>query len=174
MLGMGEITDWDRRTRLRNAKQVLFLIDACFSGLAAPQTQADLQSLAIRQLARYGHDLVTAATQGEQTIASDRWSGSIFTDALIRGAEGAADQPIRIEENGVSTVAKDGVVSLSELISYVRTQVNLEANDAGWPATITPRLTPLSASNEGEFFFITEGEARKEGRLSGPGADCGP
>ncbi len=162
MLPMRNVWTWDGS--LRDAKQVLFLLDTCFSGLAAVETQAqaDLRSLSVDQLAKRGHHLITAATSGQQTIASERFSGSIFTDSLIDAAQGAADKPVRWDSDGDGREeqVKDGVVSIYELLAEVRTQVALKAANLGWDATIAPQLTPMRKS-EGEFFFVTQEQVRE-------------
>jgi Caspase domain len=88
MISMGDIQRWDD---LLEAKQALFLLDACFSGLAGHRSKAGQRDLQIDQLAKPAHHLVSAGTGDEQTIAGDRWGGSIFTDAILRAVRGEAD-----------------------------------------------------------------------------------
>ena len=143
MVSMGDIQRWDA---LLEAKQALFLLDACFSGLAGTVSQSGHRDLQIAQLAQPAHQLVTAGTGEQQTIAGDRWGGSVFTDAVLRAVRGEADAE--------TSYGRDGVVSFSELIGYVKTRVAAEANAAGWSEPITPQPRDLRAST-GEFFFLT-------------------
>ncbi len=168
MLAMRDVRTWDGS--LRNARQVLFLLDACFSGLAGLEPQSNPRNRAIDQLARKGHHLITAATQGEQTIASNTFSGSIFTSSIIEAVLGGADQEILWDADGDGRRerVRDGVVSLYELLSHVRTQVAVKAEAVGWGAPITPHLYPLQAS-EGEFFFVTEEQVDKVDNAIRPG-----
>jgi formylglycine-generating enzyme required for sulfatase activity len=143
MVSMGDIQRWDA---LIEAKQALFLLDACFSGLAGAVSQSGHRDLQIAQLAQPAHQLVTAGTGEQQTVAGDRWGGSVFTDAVLRAVRGEADAQ--------TTYGRDGVVSFSELIGYVKTRVAAEAAAAGWSRPITPQPRDLRAST-GEFFFLT-------------------
>ncbi|MEM7042936.1 MAG: caspase family protein [Pseudomonadota bacterium] len=144
MISMGDIRRWDE---LLNAQQVLFLLDACFSGLAGSTAQSDQKELNLEQLMRPSHHLITAGTSGEKTIASDRWGGSIFTDSVLAAARGAADSSTEDD-------AADGVISLHELINYVQKRVAREKNAAGWSGRITPQLRDLRGS-DGQFFFLS-------------------
>jgi uncharacterized caspase-like protein len=128
MVSMKDIQDWDE---LLEAKQALFLLDACFSGLAGHRSQAGDRDLQIDQLAKPAHHLVSAGTGDEQTIAGDRWGGSIFTDAILRAVRGEAD--------AATSYPQDGVVSLTELVGYLKTRVAFEASRSGWTKSITPQ-----------------------------------
>jgi Caspase domain len=157
MVSMKDIQDWDE---LLEAKQALFLLDACFSGLAGHTSKAGPRDLQIDQLAKPAHHLISAGTGDEQTIAGDRWGGSIFTDAILRGVRGEADAE--------TSYPRDGVVSLTELVGYVKTRVAFEADRSGWTRSITPQPRDLR-TNDGEFFFLTS--QSKVAKLEGEGAD---
>jgi sulfatase modifying factor 1 len=143
MISMDDIQRWDA---LLKAKQALFLLDACFGGLAGTASKSDNRELKIDQLDQPAHHLVSAGAAEEQTIAGDRWGGSIFADAVLRAVRGEADAE--------TSYPKDGVVSLSELVSYVKLRVAIEAPAAGWTKPIIPQLRDLGR-NTGEFFFLT-------------------
>jgi hypothetical protein len=153
MISMAELREWDRG--IAPVKQVLFLLDSCFSGIAGLQPMGEERNLGVERLADYGHHLVTAGTADEQTIAGGAWGGSIFTDSLLRGAQGSADSG--------SEIPRDGVVSLFELKDYVGKRVAAEALGEGWKKPIRPQLYSLSGDNKGEFFFVTR-ERKLEGR----------
>jgi peptidoglycan hydrolase-like protein with peptidoglycan-binding domain len=157
MISMGDIQRWDD---LLEAKQALFLLDACFSGLAGHRSKAGQRDLKIDQLAKPAHHLVSAGTGDEQTIAGDRWGGSIFTDAILRGVRGEADAE--------TSYRRDGIVSLTELVGYVKTRVSVEAPQAGWTSPITPQSRDLRSS-DGEFFFLTN--ENKVAKLEAEGAE---
>jgi formylglycine-generating enzyme required for sulfatase activity len=151
MISMNNLRDWDRG--LAPVKQVLFLLDSCFSGMAGFQAMGgDEPNLEVERLADYSHHIITAGTKDEQTIAGPAWNGSIFTDSLIRGAQGYAD---RDWEDGNRRVPRDGVVSLFELKDYINKRVASEAPVQGWRKPIRPQLYPLTSDNRGEFFFVT-------------------
>ena len=156
MISMDDVQRWDA---LLKPQQVLFLLDACFSGLAGSTPKSNPRELTIEQLAKPAHHLLTAGTGEEQTIASDRWGGSIFTEAVLRAIRGEADAETSYD--------RDGVVSFSELIGYVKTRVANEAPAAGWTESITPQPRDLRTST-GEFFFLTN--ERKLAKLKSTGA----
>ena len=146
MVNMGDIRRWDRYIA---AEQALFLLDACFSGLAAVASKSEQQARNIRQLAKPSHHIISAGTGDEKAIAGSRWGGSLFTKAVLDGLRGAADSQ--------NAYPQDGVVSLNELIGYLKIRIGDEKNQAGWKKALTPQLRDLR-TNEGEFFFITNAQ----------------
>ena len=152
MISMRDLSGWDRRIRARHA---LFLLDSCFSGLAGSEPKAGLAESRIAQLSKPAHHVISAGTGDEQTIASDSWGGSIFADAIIRGARGEAD------------LSEDGIVSLYELMEYIQVYVDGERQRVGWNQSITPQMRYLR-SDGGKFFFITRD---KRADLVGIGRD---
>ena len=145
MIAMEDVQRWNR---FLPARQSLFLLDACFGGLAGvvPQSSSS-RDLRIEQLAQPGHHVMSAGTENEQTIASDHWGGSLFTRALIDGLRGDADAATDFE--------RDGIISLTELKSYVQNRVLHERELAGWIYQITPQVRDLRV-NSGEFFFLAK------------------
>jgi hypothetical protein len=143
MISMDNIQLWDGYLK---ARQSLFLLDACFGGLAGSVAKSPTTDLTVEQLAQRSHHLLTAGTDEEETIAGDRWNGSLFTAAVIDGLRGEADTASRF--------GRDGVVSLHELIGYVQTRVAVEKQRVGWKGSLTPQLRDLR-TNIGEFFFLT-------------------
>lgn len=138
MVSMDDIRRWDE---LLQARQTLFVLDACVSGLAGQESKADTAALTIEQLGRPSRHLLAAGAAEEEVIAGAKWGGSLFTDAFIRAASGAA------APQGA------GVIGLSDLLSYVRRQVAFERTQANWDKPIAPQLRQLRSS-DGEFYFI--------------------
>ncbi|MDM0109843.1 caspase family protein [Variovorax sp. J22R24] len=136
MVSMDDLTRWDD---LLSAKQALFILDTCVSGLAGVQAKSD-RTLTLAQLDQPSHHLFAAGTSTEQTIVGAKWKGSLFTDAFIRAATGAAG-------DGAS------IISLSDILVFVRREVALQKDKEGWTRTITPQLRQLRTS-DGEFFFV--------------------
>ena len=155
MINMGDIARWDNLIR---AEQALFLLDACFSGLAAVTTKSDPRALSVSQLAKPSHHIISAGTGEEEAIAGSRWGGSLFTLAVLDGLRGAADSQ--------SAYPQDGVVSLNELIGYLKIRIAHETQRANWEETLTPQLGNLKTS-EGEFFFITNAKKTTTARNRG-------
>lgn len=140
MVSMADIARWDG---MLSARQTLFVIDACLSGLAGVGTKDDMKAATLAQLSQPAHFLITAGSANEQVIAGKRWQGSLFTDSFIAGAKGDAG-PLKYADN---------VISLSDLMSYIRRRVSFEKQLANWSQTLTPQINKLQYG-EGEYFFV--------------------
>ena len=75
---------------------------------------------------------------------------------------------MRGEADAETSYPRDNVVSLTELVGYVKTRVSLEAPEAGWRSSITPQSRDLRSS-DGEFFFLTN--ESKVAKLEKEGAE---
>lgn len=146
MISMNNIRDWDR---FLTAKQVLYLIDSCFSGYAGASPKSDpFVDMTIEQLSQSSRHLITAGTRGEEAIVADRFGGSVFTAAVLDGIRGAAD-------TASESYDRDGIVSLSELIHFVQKRVREMSAEVRWDRPLTPQLIDFDL-NRGEFFFLTK------------------
>jgi len=124
------------------AKQVLFLVDVCYGGIAGfrlksvpAQTEAY-----VRQITRErGRQLITAGGAGQQVIEVPSLEHSVFTHFLLKGlGEGVAD------------LNQDGVIPASELYAYLDKRVYDEVFLQGHEQR--PEMWRLS-SEPGEFVF---------------------
>jgi len=118
------------------AKHVLFLIDACYSGLGltrgggAPKTASFLSDNA----RRLGRQMLTAGG-ADQQVADDGPGGhSVFTWTLLQALNGKAD------------LNDDSVITATELAAYVAPAVSAIAHQ-------TPAFGSLPGSEGGEFVF---------------------
>ena len=144
MIAMEDVQRWNR---FLPAQQSLFLLDACFSGLAGfVQQSSTPRDWKIEQLSQPSHHVMSAGTENEKTIAGDRWGGSLFTTAVLDGLRGAAD--------AASGFDKDDIISLTELKAYVQDRVLFERRAIGYESQITPQVRDLR-HNAGEFFFLS-------------------
>jgi HEAT repeat protein len=119
-----------------SAKQVLFALDSCQSGLVLERGNDDderhLRALrGIEAMSReYGRMFLTAGTGGQAALDIN---GGIFTQALIDGIQGKAD------------ASQDGVVTFPELYNYTSESVNQTAQangrkqDVGWDVVLGHR-----------------------------------
>ena len=167
MIAMTEIERWDRL--LGKAKQALFVLDSCFSGLAGIEVKGDAwEEKTVERLAQYGHHLITAGTAGEVSVASTALGGgSLFTDSFLKAVSGKGDAR--------SEFPTDGVVSLKELMTYIGRRIDFEATrlKRAHPGRREIRMSPQIRDlqqNAGEFFFITADFKKKKAgprRVSG-------
>lgn len=108
---------WDELTRnaeLIPAKHVLFLMDACYGGLALSRTTIPPGSLRFLKdmLQRYARQVLTAGKADEQVADSGgtRPGHSIFTSHLLDGLDGAG-------------IPSEGILSGHSLMAYVYDRV---------------------------------------------------
>lgn len=134
------------------AKHLLVILDCCFSGTAVngpelevksglPELNEEVLNRLATQPARY---LLMAGRENEESIAGERWNGSLFTNGLILGIQDAWD----------SDESHDGFISVRELHLWLRNYVSSEAQRVNRP--LTPLLKDLGKHgvSEGEFFFV--------------------
>ena len=116
-----------------SAKHVLFVMDACYSGLGL--TRGGGSSSFLRDNAkRIGRQMLTAGG-GDQLVADGGPNGhSVFTWTLLQGLGGKADL------NG------DGLITATELAAYVAPAVANVSNQ-------TPAFGSLPGSEGGDFIF---------------------
>ncbi len=123
------------------AKSMLFLVDACYGGLAAAGNYRSNRQLdIIKGLTKDRcRQIITAGKKNEQVVENEKWQHSAFTRVLLDGLmELKADTD------------KDGIVMANQLYSYIQNNV-LKLTEGGQ----TPQFNNLSA-DEGEFAFIDQ------------------
>ncbi len=115
------------------ARHVLFVMDACYSGLGL--TRGGGSNNFMRDNARrIGRQMITAGG-ADQMVADGGPNGhSVFTWALLQGLAGKADL------NG------DGIITATELAAYVAPSVSAVSQQ-------TPAFGSLPGSEGGEFVF---------------------
>lgn len=153
---------WDDLTRnaeLIQAKHILYIIDACYSGLAlqraiAPGTQRFLSDM----LQRFSRQVITAGKADEVVADGGGQQGknSIFTGYLLEGLKGAA-----LDSNGVLTA--------NEIMAYVYKKVGQDNRSEQTPhyghlegdgdfVFKTPQREHLSAFTEKDYLIETKAE----------------
>ncbi len=140
-INMHHINNW--AMQLPAATHMLFLLDACFSGLAGTQDKRYETAVDPVKLAQEnGRYMITAGGADQTSIASlGTWGGSLFTDVVISGMKGAADPNA------------DGVVTMYELFSYTQAVVRNEANKTRHEQT--PLISNLGHyTDTGQYFFV--------------------
>lgn len=133
------------------AKHILVLLDCCFSGVAAVTVRATLSGTGPRMddvyLARITQrrawQVLTASDSDELAADSSSQPGhSAFTSALLAGLAGEADHD------------KDGLITATDLASYVRPRVVRESAAIGWRSQM-PFFNYLLGSDLGDFVFTS-------------------
>ncbi len=146
MISMREMME-EWAPRLQSVRHLLFIIDSCFSGLVGVQSPSqsrrlDTGEVSLRTLSRKAHHVITAGTEDQLTYAAARFNGSVFTDGLLTGVKGPAD------ENA------DRIVTIDELMDFVRKRVQEVSPEVDWYRPITPSIRGLSGvNNKGRFYF---------------------
>ena len=126
---------------LSDAKHILYLVDACYGGLASVGSRG-LNPTGIpnyiEKVTKYkSRQIISAGGRGERVIEKSDWGHSAFTKNLLSGlADWMADSD------------SDGVITAQELGIYLRKKVSIDSNNQQ-----TPKIRNLS-SDEGEFVFI--------------------
>ena len=126
-----------RRSVSISAKHVLFLVDACYSGLATEfhrgldlDTQGFLQKVAKLPV----RHIITAGTKNEQVVEKPEWGHGAFTYKLLEALR-----------TGASDWNDDAVTTGGELAEYLREVVPTIADQ-------TPHQGRFAG--QGEFLFV--------------------
>ena len=123
---------------------MLFLMDACYSGLmtenvkglSKPEEQGYLSKVANEK----ARQIITAGDSDEQVIERDEWQHSAFTKNLLAGLD-----------DWESDTDEDGYVTADELGTYLRKSVTEDSDFQQ-----TPQKGRFRNSGGGEFVFISD------------------
>lgn len=122
------------------AKHLFFVVDACYSGLAATATRGmshETKQYVNRLSSLRSRQILTAGGRGEPVIEKAEWGHSAFTYKLLEGLE-----------SGQADSDNDGVITSGEIATYIKTRVPKISGNRQ-----TPQFANLS-DDEGEFLFI--------------------
>ena len=125
-----------------SAKSMLFLVDACYGGLAAAgkhrsgQETLDIVRVLTKDRCR---QIITAGKSEEQVVENEKWGHSAFTRVLLDGL-----MQLKADTD------QDGIILANQLFSYIQTNV-LKLTRGGQ----TPQFNQLS-TDEGEYAFIDQ------------------
>ena len=129
------------------AKHIFFVVDACYSGLAAASERglsAETEQYVGKLAGLKSRQILTAGGKGEQVMEKDEWGHSAFTYKLLEGLE-----------NGAADSDGDGVITSGEIAQYIKSRVPRITNNRQ-----TPQFKNLTA-DEGEFIFISPAAASR-------------
>lgn len=135
-------------SKFSKAKHMLFLVDACYSGLAAVNTRGlstnspNYIDKITRENAR---QIITAGQKDEKVLEKDEWEHSAFTKNLLSGLKDK-----KANSNG------DDFITASELGFYLQEKVSLDTENSQ-----TPQVKRLT-THEGEMIFLSKSEKTKQ------------
>ena len=123
------------------AKSVLFLVDACYGGLAAAGQYRSNRNLDIvKGLTKdRSRMIITAGKKDELVVENEKWGHSAFTSVLIEGLQ-----------DSKADTDNDGIILTYQLFAFIQSNV-LKLTEGGQ----TPQFNQLS-TDEGEFAFIDQ------------------
>ncbi|MCS5622394.1 MAG: caspase family protein, partial [Candidatus Marinimicrobia bacterium] len=136
-----------RTCQLSKSKHMLFLMDACYSGLmtenvkslSKPQEEGYLNKVANEK----ARQIITAGGKDEQVIERDEWQHSAFTKNLLAGLD-----------DWESDTDEDGYVTADELGTYLRANVIIDSDEQQ-----IPQKGRFINSGGGEFVFFSNHNA---------------
>ena len=141
--------DLKRISLMSKAKHLLYLVDACYGGIAAIGSRGlDSKSTPnfIEKITKNkSRQIITAGGRGEEVIEKSEWGHSAFTLNLIRGLkEGNAD------------LNADSYITANELGMFLREKVTIDSENQQ-----TPQYGRMT-SQEGEFVFVYGSDDNKQ------------
>jgi len=130
--------------QMSKAKHMLFLMDACYSGLMKYNvkglSKTDKQGYLSTVANEKARQLITAGDGNQQVIEKDEWQHSAFTKNLIEGLDSWD-----ADFNG------DGYITADELGLYLRENVTEDSDNLQ-----TPQEGRFEKSGGGEFVFFSD------------------
>lgn len=143
------------------AKHVLYLIDACYGGLAVSGTRAlstEEKGFIRKITTARAREILTAGGKGEQVMEKAEWGHSAFTHALLDGLG-----------KGLADLDNDGIIRANELSDYVKRRVSMltegrqspqfrsdDEGDVIFTSASTLRPPPESAEANGSLFVTSD------------------
>ena len=137
-----------RNAKYSKAKHMMFLIDACYGGLAAVNTRSlntNTPNFLDKIVTEKARQIITAGSEDEKVIEKDEWEHSAFTKSILSGLKNQ-----KADQN------QDGYITGTELGLYIQENVSIETQNFQTPQT--KRLT----IHDGEIIFQTKYEKKDE------------
>ena len=138
-------------SKFSKAKHMLFLVDACYSGLAAVNTRSlntNVPNYIDKITQENSRQIITAGQKDEKVLEKDEWEHSAFTKSIISGLKDK-----QANANG------DDFITGSELGFYLQEKVSIDTDNFQ-----TPQVKRLT-THEGEIIFLSKTE-NKESKAS--------
>ena len=137
-----------RISNMSKAKHMMFLVDACYGGLAAQNTRSlqnsDVPNFIEKISNDFSRQIITAGGKSEEVLEKDDWEHSAFTKNILSGLkQKRADLNL------------DGIITGSEIGMYLKENVSLDTDNFQ-----TPQVRRFT-SHEGEIIFIPKSDETK-------------
>jgi len=129
-----------RLALMSKAKHMLYLVDACYGGIAAVGSRGlstNAPNYIDKIISGKSRQIITAGGKGEQVIEKSEWGHSAFTLNLKRGLKDK-----RADLNS------DGYITANELGMFLSERVTIDSDNQQ-----TPQYGRMT-SQEGEFVFV--------------------
>ena len=136
-IGMDEFR---KISSMSKAKHILYLIDACYGGLAAVGTRGlepNIPNYIEKITIDDSRQIITAGGRNEKVIEKAEWGHSAFSLNLKRGLE-----------NGRADLNADGIITTNELALFLQEKVSIDSENQQ-----TPQYNRFT-TQEGEFVFV--------------------
>ncbi len=133
------------------AKHVLFLIDACYGGIAGTsKSPTPIGKLRFEDITREpGRWLITAGGADQEALEVPEWKHGLFTYYLLKGL--GYDPQRGLQTEPLADLNRDGIIPGSELWKYLEDRVYEEGQIRSNPQR--PEWWTL-AGDKGEFVFL--------------------
>ena len=136
-------------SKFSKAKHMLFLVDACYSGLAAVNTRGlstNTPNYIDKITEENSRQIITAGQKDEKVLEKDEWEHSAFTKNLISGLK-----------DKKANANNDNYITGSELGLYLQEKVSIDTENFQ-----TPQFKRLT-THEGEIIFpaLSKKETKK-------------
>ena len=137
-----------RIAKFSRAKHMLFLVDACYGGLAALNTRSlnlNTPNFIDKVSAESARQIITAGGKEEKVLEKDEWEHSAFTKNILSGLKDKdADQN------------DDGYITGTEIGLYLQEKVSADTKNYQ-----TPQLRRMT-THEGEIIFLSKDNKQAE------------
>ena len=133
-----------RLALMSKAKHMLYLVDACYGGIAAVGSRGlskNTPNYINKVINDKARQVITAGGKGEQVIEKSEWGHSAFTLNLKRGLK-----------DGKADYNSDGYITANELGMFLSDKVTIDSGNQQ-----TPQYGRMT-SQEGEFVFVLNSE----------------
>ena len=125
------------------AKHILYLIDACYGGIAsvgARGLDANTTTDYLQKITKYkSRQIISAGGRDEEVIEKAEWGHSAFTKNLLSGLR-----------DSKADIDSDNIITAQELGAYLKKKVTIDSDYKQ-----TPKIRNLT-TDEGEFVFISQ------------------